>query len=156
MKTKMKLLPMLLCLTLYITFSCGPTKVVSTPNEIKMMTTKQYDAKYEMVYKSVMSLLQSEQYAIESTDMESGLIVATKNIYEKKNASLTKSVIIVDKLNDDLTEVKTTVYSGHEKIRNNGYSDTKRKVEDMIQDPAYYGKWFSNLSAEIERRKALM
>lgn len=156
MKIKMKLLLSLLCLILFVNFSCGPTRVVSTPNEVKMMTTKQYDAKYDMVFKSVMSLLQSEQFAIESTDMESGLIVATKNIYEKKNASLTKSVIIVDKLNEDLTEVKTTVYSGQEKIRNNGYSDRKRKIENMIQDPAYYKRWFDNLFAEIERRKALM
>ena len=84
MKTKMKLLPTLLCLTLFINFSCAPTRIVSTPNEVKIMTTKQYDAKYDMVFKSVMSLLQSEQFAIESTDMNSGLIVATKNIYEKK------------------------------------------------------------------------
>ena len=156
MKTKMKLLPTLLCLTLFINFSCGPTRVVSTPNEVKIMTTKQYDEKNDMVFKAVMSLLQSEQFAIESTDMNSGLIVATKNIYEKKNASLTKSVIIVDKLNDDLTEVKATVYSGAVKIRNNGYSEKKRKVENMIQDPAYYNRWFNNLSAEIVRRKALM
>ena len=135
----MRLLQTLLCLTLFINFSCGPTRVVSTPNEVKIMTTKQYDEKNDMVFKAVMSLLQSEQFAIESTDMDSGLIVATKNIYEKKKASLTKSVIIVDKLNDDLTEVKATVYSGN-----------------MIQDPAYYNRWFNNLSAEIARRKALM
>lgn len=156
MKPKMKLLPTLLLLTLFINFSCGSARVISTPNEIKMMTTKQFDTKYDMIFKSVMSLLQSEQFAIESTDMKSGLIVATKNIYEKKNASLTKSVIIVDKLNDDLTEVKVTVYSGQEKIRNSGYSEKKRKVENMIQDPEYYKRWFNNLYAEIERRKALM
>lgn len=153
MKTKMKLLPTLLCLTLFINFSCGPTRVASTPNEVKMMTTKQYDEKYDLVFKSVMSLLQSEQYTIESTDMESGLIVATKNIYEKKNASLTKSSIIIDKLNEHLSEVKTTVYSGQAKI---GKKKHNWKTENMIQDPAYYNRWFNNLSAEIERRKALM
>lgn len=155
MKTKMKLLPAFLCLTLFLNFSCAPTKVV-TPNEIKMMTTKQYDANYDMVFKSVMSLLQSEQFVIESTDMESGLVIATKNIYKKKQASLTKSSIIIDKLNENLTEVKITVYSGQQKIRSSGYSDRTRKVENMIEDPEYYNRWFNNLSAEIERRKALM
>lgn len=156
MKTKTKILSSLLLLTLFITLSCGSKRVVSTPNEVKMMTTKQYDVEYNVIFKSVMSLLQSEQFSIESTDMQSGLIVATRNIYEKKKATLNKSVVIVDKLNDKLTEVKITVYSGKEKISNSGYSTKKKKVENMIQDPIYYNKWFNKLFAEIARRKALM
>lgn len=152
MKTKMRLLPSILCLTLFFNFSFAQVKT-TLPNEIKMMTTKQYDEKYDVVFKSVMSLLQSEQFAIESADMESGLVIATKNIFNKRKASLTKSVIIIDKLNDELTETKITVYSGSEKTRDTG---KKVREENMIQDPAYYKKWFNNLTAEIARRKALM
>lgn len=103
-----------------------------------------------------MSLLQSEQFTIEQTDYQTGLITATKNIYDKKRAFLTKGVVIVDKLNSNLTEVKVTMYYGEEKIKTDGYSDRKRRTERMIEAPDFYHNWFNNLYTEIERRKALM
>ena len=151
MKTFLKIA---LSLILFTNLSCTSTKSL-TPSEIKMMTTKQFDSNYEDVFKSAMSLLQSEQFSIEQSDLSSGLIIATKNIYKKKQASLTKSSIIVDKLNENLTEVKVTVYSGQQKIKSAGYSDRTRRVENMIEDPEYYNRWFNNLQAEISRRKAL-
>lgn len=62
--------------------SCSTTTPL-TPSDVKLMTTKQYKTDYETVYESVMSLLQSEQFTIEQTDYQTGLITATKNIYEK-------------------------------------------------------------------------
>ncbi len=67
------------------------------------MTMKQYDNKFEDVYKAALSLLQSEQFSIEQTDLNTGLIITSKNVYEKKCSSLMKVVILVDKLNDDLS-----------------------------------------------------
>ena len=151
MKTFLKIA---LSIILLANLSCTSTKSLSS-SEIKLMTTKQFDSNYEDVFKSTMSLLQSEQFSIEQSDLASGLIVGTKNIYKKKQASLTKSSIIVDKLNEKLTEVKITVYAGQEKITSDLYSDRKRKIESMIEDPEYYNRWFNNLKAEIEKRKAL-
>ena len=145
----------LLSLIILSSFSCKTKKPVPTAAEIKILTTKQYESTYEDVFKSVMVLLQSEQFSIEQSDMTSGLIIGTKNIYKKELASLTKTTIIIDKLNENLTEVKLTVYSGIEKTRGGRHSDGKTKIENMIEDPEYYNRWFNNLQAEIERRKAL-
>ena len=151
----MKLIQKMLLLSLIINLSCSSTKVLS-PTEIKLMTTKQYEESYEMVFKSAMSLLQSEQFVIEETDFDTGLIIATKNIFQKKTATLTKGSIIIDKINEDLTEVKLTIYSGEEKTRRGYYgSKNKTKIEQMIEEPEFYNKWFNKLYAEIERRKAL-
>ena len=41
--------------------------------------------------------------------------------------AINKSEVIVDKLNENLIEVKITVYTGKEKIDNSGYSAKKNK-----------------------------
>jgi|TARA_B110000908_G_scaffold142095_1_gene170098 hypothetical protein len=45
----------------------------------------------------------------------------------KKKVAINKSEVIVDKLNENLIEVKITVYTGKEKIDNSGYSAKKNK-----------------------------
>lgn len=152
----MKNFKFIMLLAVFTMFSCGSTKKTLTPNEIKMMTTKQYDEPYELVYKSAMSLLQSEQYTIDQTDYDSGLIIGNKNVFEKKLAHLNKANIIVDKVNDNLTEIKVTVYSGEEKTKRGYYgNDHKTTTVDMVQAPDFYNTFFNKLFAEIERRKAL-
>jgi hypothetical protein len=149
-------------------YSCASTKPTMSPTDVKLMTTKQYDAPYEMVFKSAMSLLQSEQFVISQTDMESGLINATKRIQNKnadlnralwgfsKDAATAKAAIIVDKVNDELTEIKLTVYEGTESSSAGGWGTVNKDVkEQMVYSPETYNKWFTSLSAEIERRKAL-
>ena len=54
-----------------------------------MMTTKQLDADYNMVFSSAISLLQSEGFLISNTDKETGLINAYKQI-DNKYATLNK------------------------------------------------------------------
>jgi hypothetical protein len=132
------------------------------------MTTKQYDEPYELVYKSAMSLFQSESFLVEQTDMQSGLIVASKRMQNKnadlnrflwgsaKDASTARAIVMVDKLNDKLTEVKITVNEGQETSTLGGYGNINQmKKEQMVYEPQVYNKWFTSLSAEIERRKAL-
>jgi negative regulator of replication initiation len=124
-------------------------------SEIKAMTMKQFDTNFEDVYKSALSLLQSEQFSIEQTDVNTGLIIATKNVYTKKRASLLKVVLMVDKLNNTLTEVKITANAGEERKRDNGYRQKVQKVEGMVQDAEFYNEWFTKLQVEIARRQAL-
>jgi hypothetical protein len=139
-----------------------------SPTEVKLMTTKQYDAPYELVFKSAMSLLQSEQFVISQTDMQSGLITATKRVQNKnadlnrilwgfsKDAVTAKAAIIVDKVNEEVTEIKLTVYEGTESSSAGGYGTVNKDVkEQMVLSPETYSKWFTSLTAEIERRKAL-
>lgn len=152
----MKIIQKVLIIVLFLTASCTSTRVL-TPAEIKLMTTKQYEEPYDIVFKSVMSLLQSKQFVIEETDYNTGLIIATKNIYRKKTATLVKGSILIDKVNDELSEVKLTIYAGEQKTKNGLYgSKNTIKTENMVEDPVYYKEWFTNLYVEIERRKALM
>lgn len=130
-------------------------KTEKTASEIKAMTMKQFDNSFEDVYKSALSLLQSEQFSIEQTDINTGLIIATKNVYTKKRASLLKVVFMVDKLNNTLTEVKVTANAGEEKKSDNGYRQKIKKIEGMVDDAEFYNEWFNKLQVEIARRQAL-
>jgi hypothetical protein len=58
--------------------------VTKTPAEVKMMTTKQFETGKDLVFKSVISLLQSESFLVEQTDKETGLINASKRTDSKK------------------------------------------------------------------------
>ena len=57
MKRYILFLPILFILT-----SCGVSQKVLSPTEIKMMTTKQFEANYDLVFSSAISLLQSEGF----------------------------------------------------------------------------------------------
>lgn len=158
----------LLLVIISILNSCVPSKLAMTPNEIKLMTTKQFDNNYEIVFKSAMSLLQSEQFIIEYTDMSTGLIRASKRIQNKnadlnrflwgatKDAATAKGVILIDKVNDGVTVVKLTIYQGVESSSNGAWGNVNHNTkEEMVTDPAMYNNWFVSLSAEIEGRKML-
>jgi|SaaInlLV_10m_DNA_2_1039722.scaffolds.fasta_scaffold22739_2 hypothetical protein len=126
-----------------------------TPAQVQMMTTKQFDSEYKSVFKSIVSLFQSEQYLIEDLNLDVGLITASKRIEESKKLSLTSKVsVVVDMLNDKLTEVKMTIYSGEVKRKSRGYSTFMQEKEEMVEDPQLYKSWFNNIAAEISRREA--
>lgn len=149
--------------------SCATQMVTRTPAEVKMMTTKQFESGQDLVFKSVISLLQSESYMVERADRETGLINANKRIENKKAASqrfwtgtskdanTSKAMFYVEAINDEVCEVKITLYEGAE-TSTNGYWGTanKQNKEQMIYEPRVYQEWFSSLQAEIERRKALL
>lgn len=148
---------------LFILMSCGTSKPALSPAEIKLMTTKQFEADYNLVFGSAISLLQSEGFLINSTDKESGLITASKQIDNKNadwqmallgsatEASTSQASFFIQPLNDNLTEVKFTLYEGSVQ-----FSKSTRNKNSMVEDPTIYANWFNNLRSEIERRKALM
>ena len=142
--------------------SCSTTKQLS-PNEMKSMTTKQFEADYDVTFRAAISLLQSEGFLVESSNKETGLINANKRIEQKKfgyqeAASMSKLMVYIDAINNTLTEVKLTIYEGShtkESVWASSYGNQRTKdKEAMVQDAAIYGAWFNNLRAEIERRKA--
>ena len=153
---------------LFILMSCGTSKPALSPAEIKLMTTKQFEADYYLVFGSAISLLQSEGFLINSTDKESGLITASKQIDNKNadwqmallgsatEASTSQASFFIQPLNDNLTEVKFTLYEGSVTSTLNQFSKSTRNKNSMVEDPTIYANWFNNLRSEIERRKALM
>ena len=162
MKRYILFLPILFILT-----SCGVSQKVLSPTEIKMMTTKQFEANYDLVFSSAISLLQSEGFLINNTDKTTGLITANKQI-DNKNAGFFKTMwgifsaplqasFFIQALNDELTEVKFTLYEGSVSSSYNQYSGkSTTNKNSMVEDATIYANWFNNLRSEIERRKALI
>jgi len=141
----------LLMLNVRFSAEAQKTKQKSTTT-IKLITTKQFSEPYDLVYKSMMSLMHSQQYMIEVTDYDTGLILVKKNIYEKKKSYFRTGQILIDQLNKELTEVKLSMYIGTSKTNSNGMI---KRVESMSQEPQFYNKWFNDIYLEIQRRKAL-
>lgn len=148
--------------------SCATQMVTKSPAEVKMMTTKQFESEQDLVFKSIISLLQSESYMVDRADKETGLINASKRIENKnaasqrfwsgtsKDANTSKAMFYVEGVNNDVTEVKITMYEGAEVSRNGYWGQVnKENKEQMIYEPRIYQEWFQSLQAEIERRKAL-
>lgn len=164
----MKKIILSLCIALLFS-SCATQMVTKSPAEVKMMTTKQYESDHDLVFKSVISLLQSESYIVDRADKETGLINGSKRIENKnaamqrflvgtsKDANTSKVMFYIEAINNDVCEVKITLYEGSE-TSSNGYWGTvnKQNNEQMIYEPRVYQEWFSSLQAEIERRKALL
>lgn len=163
----MKKLLMLLCAVTVLS-SCATRMVTKSPAEVKMMTTKQFDSEKDLVFKSVISLLQSESYIVERADNETGLINASKRIENKnanlqralwgssKDANTSKAMFYIENINEDITEVKITLYEGAESSSSGYWGNVNKDTkEQMIYDAQVYQNWFQSLQAEIERRKAL-
>lgn len=157
-----------MCIALMFS-SCATQMIIKSPAEVKMMTTKQFDDNQETLFKSVISLLQSESYIIDRADKETGLINASKRIENKnagmqralwgssKDANTSKAMFYIESINNNVSEVKITLYEGAESSQNAGWGRVnKDSKEQMIYDPKIYQEWFSSLRAEIERRRALM
>lgn len=148
--------------------SCVATLTLP-PNEVKMMTTKQIEADYNLVFASALSLLLSEGYLISNTDKETGIINASKQV-DNQNAEMQRFLLgaaqeastaqvsfFIQGLNANLTEVKLILYKGsvHSSLAGLGILNTTTK-NSMVQKPEVYGAWFNNLKAEVERRRALL
>jgi len=153
----------------FILTSCATKMVTKFPAEVKMMTTKQFETDYELIFKSTISLLQSESYIVERADKETGLINASKRIENKnaamqrflvgtsKDANTSKVMFYIEPINEDITEVKITLYEGAETTTNGSWGTrNKQSNELMIYEPLVYQEWFRSLQAELERRKALI
>ena len=125
MKRYILFLPILFILT-----SCGVSQKVLSPTEIKMMTTKQFEA---------------------NAGLQMFLIgTATE-------ASTSQASFFIQALNDELTEVKFTLYEGSVSSSYNQYSGkSTTNKNSMVEDATIYANWFNNLRSEIERRKALI
>lgn len=146
--------------------SCGTQMITKSPQEVKMMTTKQFENNKNIVFKSAISLLQSESYLMEDANENTGLIRASKRIENKnaamqralfgtsKDANTSKVSIYIEEFNDNLCEVKITLYEGSETTTNSRWN-TKNSNEKMVYEADIYNQWFNNLRAEIERRQAL-
>jgi len=148
--------------------SCATQMVTKSPQEVKMMTTRQFESNKDLVFKALISLIQSESYLIEDANENVGLIKASKRLENKnakmqrfwfgssRDANTSKLSIYIEEFNSNLSEVKITLYEGAETTSNSGWGiNNKNASMKMVYDAEIYNQWFNNLRAEIERRKAL-
>ena len=149
-------------------FSCGTQKTL-TPNELKIMTTRQIEANYSLAFSSVISLLQSAGFLVTNTDRESGIINANKHVDNKNaavqrfflgsstDATTAQVAVFIQPVNEDLSEVKLTIYEGSISTTNGQWGiQNKSTKNSMVQEAEVYNTWFNNLRAEVARRKALL
>jgi hypothetical protein len=149
--------------------SCTATRELRTPAQVKQMTTKQFNTSQDVIIKSIISLLQSESFMVQSVDKETGLIHAYKRVQndrasshrywrgKSKDAYILKTMFYVEALNESLTEVKITFYEGLEssKVAYKGIVN-KDHQEEMVYNSDMYREYFNKLRTEMERRKALL
>lgn len=149
MKTKITLFLLL------AVFSIGYSQKKNS-QDIKLMSSKQFETNKDLVFKSVISLLQSEGYLVENANKDTGLINAYKKNGNNRKSLTTKVVFYIEEFNQELSEVKLTIYEGKESSYYGLYGERyKKNKENMIEKPEVYNTWFNNLRAEIERRRAL-
>ena len=148
--------------------SCVTQMITKSPQEVKMMTTKQFETNKSIVFKAAISLLQSESYIIDDANENTGLIRASKRIENKnakaqrfwtgysKDANTSKVSFYIEEFNAELCEVKITLYEGSESTSVGYWGNQNKDIkESMVYDAEIYNQWFNNLRSEIERRKAL-
>lgn len=169
----------LLLSLLGLTFLLSGCTVIQpiTPLERAQMRTETFNSDYKTTYKALMVTLENDGYAIENTDMNSGLIKATKkrndynfydsppliaskkeknDIYRTQRYGVTgvKEKLLsstVTKINDKMTMVRVNI---REETKNYVNVNVYGGVRE-INDPVVYRNIFNRLRVEIERYKAM-
>lgn len=160
----MKKISHLLMMAFVVLFtSCGAIKPKMSPEELKAMTTRQFEHDKELVFKSVVALLQSEDFMIDHTNNITGKIQASKEIRNKNagservllgnaiDSNTARVTFKIDEIDSELSEVQIKVYVT-KKPSGGGYSIQNEGREEMIYSPEVYHSWFNNIRVTIRRQ----
>ena len=73
-------------------------------------------------------------------------------------SSTAQASFFIQKLRDDLTEVKLTLYQGYvsSDLIGESQTETKTVTNSIVTKPKVYQNWFTALEKEVESRKAMM
>ncbi|WP_338964951.1 hypothetical protein [Fusobacterium nucleatum] len=144
----------------------------STPQlsqmQIREMTTKEIQANFKTTFKATMSVLQDQDYIIENTDFNSGLIVAEKEVNKETTAGDVLMTIFVDprhnrngkvkvsatvaSVSDNVTKLRINIQEKN--IRRGTFGSVDETITN-IQDKRVYEVLFNQISTEVERMKAM-
>lgn len=147
---------------------CSSTTPQLSQMQIREITTKEIEADFKTTFKATMSVLQDQDYIIENTDFDSGLIVAEKEANKETTAGDVLMVLFVDmrhrrsgKVRVSATVTEVTKETTKLRINIQEKSITKGTFnsgsEDIIniQDKKIYDTLFNQISIEVERIKAI-
>lgn len=125
-----------------------------TPLEIQSMQTRTYDNKKEVVFPSVMSVLQDLGYAIKSADINTGLITAESTA--KSNAAM-KFWLGIAEVSQTTADSFIEEINGRTKVRMNFINVVKQssswgqddRKDQQILDPVPYQNAFEKIENAI-------
>lgn len=147
---------------------CTSTPEVNmSPMQIREMTTKEINGNYKTVYKAVMTVLQDQDYIINNTDFDAGLIVCEKQVEKEKTANDYLMLMLVDSRHDVNAKVNISVtiseltkntckvrLSIQEKTITSGTFASNEKANN-VKNPEIYKTLFDQIKVEVERLKAI-
>lgn len=136
--------------------------------QIREITTKEIQGDFKTTFKAAMSVLQDQDYIIENTDFNSGLIVAEKELNKETTAGDILMKIFVDmrhkrngkvkvsatvaSVSDNVTKLRINI---QEKSITKGTFGSGEENITNIQDKKVYDILFNQISTEVERMKAM-
>lgn len=142
-------------------------EVKMSPMQIREMTTKEINGNYKIVYKAVMTVLQDQDYIINNTDFDAGLIVCEKQVEKEKTANDYLMRAFVDSRHDVNAKVNISVtineltkntckvrLSIQEKTITSGTFASNEKAVN-VKNPEIYKALFEQIKVEVERLKAI-
>ena len=145
---------------------CTSSQPKLSQMQVREITTKELQGNYKTVFKATMSVLQDQEYIIENTDFNSGLIVCTKEVNPDMSAGDVMMVLFVDmrhsraakvkvsatinETNDKVTSIRLNVQEI--KVESGSFGNKKENVVN-IQNKEVYDQIFNQIRVEVERRK---
>lgn len=151
---------------LFIFVGCTSSQPKLSQMQIREITTKEIQGDYKTVFKSAMSVLQDQEYIIENTDFNSGLIVCTKEVNPDMSAGDVMMVLFVDmrhsraakikvsatinEINDKVTSVRLNIQEI--KVESGSFGNKKENIINL-QNKEIYDQIFNQIRVEAERRK---
>lgn len=163
MNKKIKIAGILLFISPLI--ACESTNTVR-PNtlsglQLQQLQQREYEVKKEVVFASVVSVLQDTGYIIEAADLQTGLITAkspsSSNLtynpflgFGRKNKS-TRVSAFIESLNGIVTKVRLNFVSAEGKSQGYGLNS---QVDTPIEDAAVYRNAFEKIESSIFIRQS--
>ena len=144
----------------------------STPQlsqmQIREMSTKEIQADFGTTFRATMAVLQDQDYIIENTDINSGLIVAEKEVNKDYSAGYVLMKIFIDmrynktgkikisatvsSVNNNITKLRLSI---REQNISRGTFGTTKETTTNVQEKKIYEILFNQISTEVERMKAM-
>ena len=140
-----------------------------SPAQKRQITSKLYEADYELTFRAILTVIQDQGYIIKNTDMNTGLINATIDRESEMGAQVAQALILgyvadkgsnmeatfmVNKINDARSEVRVNLQEAKYGQANKFSSSSQQSVKQIL-DPGIYEALFNEIEVEINRVKAM-
>lgn len=130
--------------------------------QFREMTSKDINGDYRTIFKAVMTVLQDQDYIINNTDFDSGLIVCQKQVEKSQMDKNFFELLFIVNSNINISATVTELNKTTSKVRLNIQEktityDEYNNVENVtnVKNPEIYNTLFNQIKLEVERLKAM-